>query len=70
MVTAPRPDQRTCADGFVLLTNQRGGYRREGRGLSMTQVSFPVVHYDSDYDLIGQITGQPMQWAVPRGTVP
>lgn len=29
-----------------------------------------VMHYDSDYDLIGQVTGQPMQWVVPRGAVP
>jgi predicted nucleic acid-binding protein len=29
-----------------------------------------VLHYDSDYDLITQVTGQPTQWVVPRGTVP
>jgi predicted nucleic acid-binding protein len=29
-----------------------------------------VLHYDGDYDLIAHITGQPMQWVVPRGTVP
>ena len=29
-----------------------------------------LLHYDSDYDLIAQVTGQPMQWVVPRGTVP
>ena len=29
-----------------------------------------VLHYDGDYDLIAQITGQPVQWVVPRGTVP
>ncbi len=29
-----------------------------------------VLHYDSDYDLIAQVTGQPTQWVVPRGTVP
>jgi predicted nucleic acid-binding protein len=29
-----------------------------------------VVHYDGDYDIIAQVTGQPMQWVVPRGTVP
>jgi predicted nucleic acid-binding protein len=29
-----------------------------------------VLHYDSDYDLIAKITGQAMQWVVPRGTVP
>src|SRR5215470_18889994 len=29
-----------------------------------------VIHYDSDYDLISDVTGQPMQWVIPRGTVP
>ena len=29
-----------------------------------------VLHYDSDYDLIAGITSQPVQWVVPRGTVP
>jgi predicted nucleic acid-binding protein len=29
-----------------------------------------LLHYDSDYDLIAEITSQPMQWVVPRGTVP
>lgn len=29
-----------------------------------------ILHYDSDYDLIAQVTGQPTQWVVPRGTVP
>jgi hypothetical protein len=29
-----------------------------------------LLHYDADYDLVAGITGQPMQWVVPRGTVP
>lgn len=29
-----------------------------------------VLHYDRDFDLIGEVTGQPMEWVVPRGTVP
>jgi predicted nucleic acid-binding protein len=29
-----------------------------------------VIHYDADYDLITEVTGQPVQWIVPRGTVP
>jgi hypothetical protein len=29
-----------------------------------------ILHYNGDYDLIAQITGQPVQWVVPRGTVP
>jgi len=28
-----------------------------------------VVHYDGDYELIAQVTGQPVRWVVPRGTV-
>ena len=29
-----------------------------------------VVHYDADFDTIAEITGQPTQWIVPRGSVP
>ena len=29
-----------------------------------------VLHYDADYDLVAQITGQPARWVVPRGAVP
>jgi predicted nucleic acid-binding protein len=29
-----------------------------------------ILHYDSDYDLIAQTTGQPTQWVIPRGTIP
>jgi hypothetical protein len=29
-----------------------------------------IVHYDSDYELITHITGQPTQWVVSRGTIP
>ena len=29
-----------------------------------------LLHYDRDFDLIARITGQAMQWVVPRGTVP
>jgi predicted nucleic acid-binding protein len=28
-----------------------------------------VLHYDADYDLIAEVTGQPAQWVVARGTV-
>jgi predicted nucleic acid-binding protein len=29
-----------------------------------------LLHYDSDYDLIAGVTGQPASWVVPRGSVP
>jgi len=28
-----------------------------------------VLHYDADYDRIAAITGQPVQWVLPRGSV-
>lgn len=28
-----------------------------------------VLHYDSDYDLIASVTGQPTDWVAPRGSV-
>jgi predicted nucleic acid-binding protein len=29
-----------------------------------------VVHYDRDFDTIAEITGQPVEWIVPAGSVP
>lgn len=34
------------------------------------QAGLSVLHYDSDFDLIAEVTGQPTEWVVPRGTVP
>lgn len=28
-----------------------------------------LLHYDSDYEAIAEITGQPMRWAAPRGSL-
>ena len=28
-----------------------------------------VLHYDSDYDTISEVTGQPVEWVVPRGSL-
>ncbi len=28
-----------------------------------------VLHYDSHYDVIAEITGQPVEWVVPRGSL-
>ena len=28
-----------------------------------------VLHYDTDYDRIAEVTGQPMLWIVPRSSV-
>jgi predicted nucleic acid-binding protein len=28
-----------------------------------------ILHYDADYELVAEVTGQPARWVVPRGTV-
>lgn len=28
-----------------------------------------VLHYDADYDRIAEITGQPVEWVVPQGSI-
>ena len=30
---------------------------------------FTVLHYDSDFDLISEVTGQAAEWVVPQGSV-
>ena len=29
----------------------------------------PVIHYDRDFDLIAEATGQDTRWVVPRGSI-
>ena len=29
-----------------------------------------LLHYDADFDVIARVTRQPMEWVVPRGSVP
>ena len=29
-----------------------------------------LIHYDADYDFVTTVTGQPMRWVVPRGSIP
>lgn len=31
--------------------------------------SLTVLHYDGDYELIAGVTGQPVEWVVPAGSV-
>lgn len=33
------------------------------------QAALTLVHYDSDFDLIAKVTGQPCQWVVLAGTI-
>jgi predicted nucleic acid-binding protein len=52
--------------------------RGEHRGVSIPDLliaatadveGLVVLHYDADFDLIAEITGQPVRWVVPRGSI-
>ena len=32
-------------------------------------LGFTVLHYDADFDLIADVTGQSCQWVIPAGTI-
>lgn len=42
---------------------EQARYDRTARAASAV-----VLHYDSDYERIAEVTGQPQEWIVPRGT--
>lgn len=32
--------------------------------------AMPLLHYDHDYDLVANVTGQPVRWLLPAGSLP
>ena len=51
----------------------RGQHRSAGLAdlliAATAEMGAHVLHYDADFDLIAEITGQPCEWIVPRGTI-
>lgn len=51
---------------------RRGQHRRPLPDLIIAATAelagLTVLHYDHDFDLISDLTGQPTEWIVPRGT--
>jgi predicted nucleic acid-binding protein len=56
---------------------QRGGgpqHRQVGHQDLLTAAAaarhgLTVVHYDGDFDIIASVTGQPVRWAAPQGSL-
>jgi hypothetical protein len=59
--------------GVQRLLAQRGQHRLPLPDLLIAAVAelngLTVIHYDADYDRIAEITGQSVEWVVPRGSV-
>jgi len=70
-------DERVCARALEVQRELARTSRHRGASLPdllvaacAEQHDATVLHYDADYDLIAEVTSQPVQWVVPRGTVP
>ncbi|HWJ98196.1 MAG TPA: PIN domain-containing protein [Acidimicrobiales bacterium] len=74
------PQVRTHQAVFDRAIEVQGALCAQGRhrGVSMADLliaaaaeaaDLPVVHYDADFDLIAEVTGQPSRWVVPRGLI-
>lgn len=62
-------------DVYELLAAQGGAHQRQVShpdlliAAAAEAAGLPVLHYDEDYDRIGEATGQPMRWVRPRGSL-
>jgi predicted nucleic acid-binding protein len=68
-------DWARARDVYRSLAWQGGGHQRQVPHADLLIAAcaerhgVTLVHYDSDYDLIGAVTGQPMRWVAPRGSL-
>jgi predicted nucleic acid-binding protein len=62
----------------ALDTHRRFAEKSQHRGFSLPELIIAataeqhgatVLHYDDDYDRIAAITGQPVEWVAPRGSL-
>jgi predicted nucleic acid-binding protein len=75
IITVDGPVWERALDVNEEMARQGGLHHRQVRqpdlliAAAAELAGIPVLHYDADYDRIGAITGQPMQWVRPRGSL-
>jgi predicted nucleic acid-binding protein len=76
--TLPRVHVTKAVLDRALEVQGRLARRSQHRGVSLPDLivaacaesaGLTVLHYDADYERIAEVTGQPVQWVVPRGSV-
>ena len=66
---------RRALDVYEVLAHQGGLHHRQVRhpdlliAAAAESAGLPLLHYDADFDAISAITGQPMRWIAPRGSL-
>jgi hypothetical protein len=62
-------------DVYEMLAQKGGMHHRAVKHLDLLTAAaaesagLPVLHYDADFEVIAQITGQPTRWIAPRGSL-
>jgi len=70
----PREWQRAL-DVYEMLAHQGGMHHRRVKRADLliaaaaASAGVTVLHYDEDFDVIAEITGQPTRWLAPRGSL-
>jgi predicted nucleic acid-binding protein len=70
-----RTEWRRALDIYETLAHQGGlHHRRVTRSdlliaAAAESAGIAVLHYDADFDVIAEITGQPTRWIAPRGSL-
>lgn len=68
-------DWRRVREVYRVLGSRPGMMQRSVRhpdlliAAAAERAGLTLVHYDADYDVIAEITGQPVRWAAPRGSL-
>jgi hypothetical protein len=66
---------RRAIDVYEALTQQGGMHHRRVKhpdlliAAAAESAGVPVLHYDRDFEAIAAVTGQPMRWIAPMGSV-
>jgi predicted nucleic acid-binding protein len=66
---------RRALDVYEALAQQGGFHHRRVKhpdlliAAAAESAGIPVLHYDRDFDAIRDVTGQPMRWIAPPGSV-
>lgn len=73
-VTMRQEDFDRAADVMALLA-RNGKHRAAGIAdlliaACAERARLTLLHYDADFDAVASITGQSVEWVVPRGSVP
>jgi predicted nucleic acid-binding protein len=70
-VTAGAMDRALETHGHLAAISRNRGFALPDLVIAATAETHgvSVLHYDTDYDRIAGVTGQPVEWVVPRGSL-